>query len=139
MSAYINMDDYNGLITDISLTQLISNTPNLLDQMEAIALDEITPYLSAYDTNALFITKTVENHTIKMRVMDIVLYHLHSRIPSKGLSTLRTERYEQAMDYFKNIHNGLIIPKLPVLPINTNSADSFSTFGSSNSKNNFYY
>lgn len=125
---YLTINDFKPFIEDIILNQVIQNNPALLDTIELMAIDEIKSYLETrFNTNDIF-SKTGNNrHSIVvMLLVDIVLYHLHSRVAPRNISQIRTERYNQAIDYLKNAALGTIQPPLPLkLDTNNNPDDRF--------------
>jgi Protein of unknown function (DUF1320) len=48
-------------------------------------------------------------------VIDIVLYHLHSRIAPRNIPDLRIKRYDDAVKWFKMAAKGEVTPALPLL------------------------
>lgn len=50
-----------------------------------------------------------------MMIIDVALFHLHSRIAPRNIPELRVKRYEAAVDWFKMCAEGKITPSLPLL------------------------
>jgi phage gp36-like protein len=48
-------------------------------------------------------------------MVDIVLYHINSRITPRNIPEIREIRYEQAIDWLKAVVAGRVTPDLPVL------------------------
>lgn len=100
MSVYIQKKDYFGIIKEQYLDQITTQNPALLDEVEAMAMDEVKIFIPDID----FSTNT--NKALKMRVMDIALYHIHSRLPVKDVPQIRIDRYLQAIAWFEKITSG---------------------------------
>lgn len=100
MSVYIQKKDYFGIIKEEYLDQITKQNPALLDEVEAMAMDEVKIFIPDID----FSTNT--NKALKMRVMDIALYHIHSRLPVKDVPQIRIDRYLQAIAWFEKITSG---------------------------------
>ena len=51
-----------------------------------------------------------------MLFVDIVLYHIHSRINPRQIPEIRVDRYERAIAWLKMVTKGEVTPDLPTLP-----------------------
>ena len=58
---------------------------------------------------------------IKMHLIDLVLYHLHSRINPRNIPELRLTRRDEAISWLKMVNEGKITTGLPVLATPTNA------------------
>lgn len=52
-------------------------------------------------------------------LIDIALFHLHSRIAPKNIPELRKLRYDAAVQWLKDCNTGDVSPALPLLPVQT--------------------
>jgi hypothetical protein len=50
-----------------------------------------------------------------MMIIDVALFHLHSRIAPRNIPELRVKRYEAAVDWFHMCAEGKITPALPLI------------------------
>jgi phage gp36-like protein len=95
----------------------ISADPTIWSHAELQAQEEIESYLrTTYDVAAIFgTTGTARNARLVMIMVDIVLYHINSRITPRNIPEIREIRYEQAIDWLKAVVAGRVTPDLPVL------------------------
>lgn len=115
MSTYINAIEYQKLITERNLNQLIQDDVTLLDETEMIAIDEMKASLcQRFDTEVLFAAGAAAGYPqVAMYLCDIVLYHLHSRLSPQRVPELRERRYMEATKWLKNVREGELCPALP--------------------------
>jgi len=52
-----------------------------------------------------------------MFIVDIVLYHIHSRIAPRNIPELRVVRYQSAVEWLNKCNTGDISPDLPLIPV----------------------
>jgi len=50
-----------------------------------------------------------------MMIIDVALFHLHSRIAPRNIPELRVKRYEAAVEWFRMCAEGKITPSLPLI------------------------
>jgi phage gp36-like protein len=95
----------------------LSADPTIWSAAELQAQEEIESYLrTTYDVGAIFgMTGTARNARLVMIMVDIVLYHINSRITPRNIPEIREIRYEQAIDWLKAVVAGRVTPDLPVL------------------------
>ena len=71
------------------------------------------------------------NPALIVTLVDISLYHIHSRLDPMSIPTIRIDRYKAAMDMLKAIQAGSMSPCLPPLPTTTsNPSDGYIMWGS---------
>lgn len=116
MSLFLEQSDYNALISDTVLRQVIENSPALLDEAELMAQSEMESYLATrFDVGEIYSkTGTARNKAVVMYMIDITLYHLHSRVAPRNISQLRTDRYRQAIAWLNMCASGELSPSLPL-------------------------
>lgn len=113
---FLSKKDYKPQIQK-EIQDIISDDPNAWHQSELQAEEEITGYLRNRFTTPDIFNKvgTDRNHRIVMIMVDVVLYHIHSRIAPRNIPEVRIIRYEQAIDWLKAVNRGSIVPDLPIL------------------------
>lgn len=65
-----------------------------------------TTYWSAIDNRG---------QAMVLRLVDLTLYHIHSRIAPRNIPDLRVKRYDEAIEWLKGCAKGDITPNLPIL------------------------
>jgi len=115
--------DLKKQIRQSVLSQVIEQDASLLHEAELATLAEIESYLrSRFDVQAIFATTgTDRNALLVMYAVDILLYHLHSRINPSQIPDLRIERYNNAIEWLKAVAKGMLSPALPTIESNENS------------------
>lgn len=89
-----------------------------LKQAEQKALAQMRMYLSArYDADAIFSipdpdAPDTRNAFIVMTLVDIAIYHIWSKERGK-MPQVRSDRYQDALDWLKSVGNGEQITDLP--------------------------
>lgn len=117
----LTLDDFKQAILDEHLDEVIEGDTTLLDTAELIAVGEVTGYLEVrYDSTECF-NRSITNdyngiHTVIQKLVDITLYHLHSRVMPNNVPELRETRYNQAINWLEKVASGYIAPKLPAKP-----------------------
>lgn len=115
--AFLTTTDYKLFIQDAILNQIIDNDPTLKTEMELKARAEIESWLSGrFNTNTIFnASGNARNQALVMYMVDIVIYHLLSRIRHDDIPQHRKDRYNAAMLWVENAATGKINTNLPVL------------------------
>ena len=113
---FITNHDYTALIKD-EIKNLLQEgyTGAKFQQAEQMAISQVKNYLAGrYDVNEIFDqTGNDRNHHIVMITIDCTLYHLYtSTVPDK-MPSIRSERYQDAIDWLKLIANGKAHADLP--------------------------
>lgn len=115
--AYLNNDDFNLHIQDVNLQQIINNNEAIRDQSNLLAIAEVRSYLiQKYDID-LELTKTTTSRDAQIlsNVIDISLYHLHSRLAPRNIPELRQLRYDNSIMWLKMCANGDVTPAIQKL------------------------
>lgn len=131
--AFLELADYYDQVTTQVLTEVTGGDDSLRTKAEAAAIDEMSSYLSArYDTVQIFNkTGNARNKLIAMYMVDIVLYHLHSRIAPHSVPELRTTRYKDAIKWHTDVAKEVINPVDLPLPEDEEGEQVFpNRFGS---------
>jgi phage gp36-like protein len=123
--AFLTDEDYNDQVQGTILQEIIQKDATLRTSMENKAQAQITSYLATrYDVPAVFSKSgSSRNMQVVMIMVDMVLYHLHSRISPGQVPQLRNDRYTDAIDWLKMVAAGQLEPDLPK-PAGSNTAAS---------------
>lgn len=77
-----------------------------------------------YDVNMIVPTDNTiwalgdnRSQQLVMVIIDITLYHIHSRIAPRNIPELRVIRYQAAIDWLKMCNSGDVSPDIPLIPI----------------------
>jgi hypothetical protein len=114
--AFLTDDDYKDQIKDSILATILENTASIRTKAEMKAQEQITSALAVrYDVPNIF-NKTGDdrNHEVVMYMVDMVIYHIHSRINPGQVPALRNDRYVDAKDWLKMVAAGKLAPSLPI-------------------------
>ena len=114
--AYVTNDDYNLLIQDVNLQQIISSNVAIREQAELVAIGEARSYLIQkykFDEELLK-TSTDRDPQLLNYIIDLAVYHLHSRISPRNIPELRMTRYDNAVAWLKMCAMGDVTPKLEI-------------------------
>jgi len=117
--AYLQCDDYLLQIQDVNLQQIINNNEAIRENAGILAEAEARSFLiQKYDFDAeLDKTGSERDPQLLAYIIDIALYHLHSRIAPRNIPELRQSRYENAIAWLKMCAFGDVTPKLtPITP-----------------------
>lgn len=117
MSTFINQADYTPYIRDARLTQLIDNTPGLLDDVEATAIAVVKDALySRYDVEAIFaLTDDNRPKQVVRWILCLCLYYLYERLPERLMPPHIQKNYEDASQTLTDIEDGKKSTNLPLL------------------------
>lgn len=112
--AYLESNDYLMQIQDVNLQQIISNNVAIRESAGLLAEAEARSFLiQKYDFDAeLAKAGTARDPQLLAYIIDIALYHLHSRIAPRNIPELRQTRYENALAWLKMCAFGDVTPKL---------------------------
>lgn len=116
---YINSSDYNLQIQDVNLQQIINSNVAIRETADLLAEAEARSFLiQKYDFDAEMLkTGTARDPQLLAYIIDISLFHLHSRIAPRNVPELRQTRYENAIAWLKMCAFGEVTPKLtPISP-----------------------
>ncbi len=122
--SFITENDYDVQAREEILT-LLDPSGSATNIAERMAIDQIRQYLSGrYDCNVIFAaTGDDRSYFIVMITIDIALYHLWSKRAPKKIPEHRAQRYQDALDWLKDVGTGKITTDLPPLTDNSNTDD----------------
>jgi len=134
---YLEEEDFYSVIAEEHLAEVVDDDLSRLDALEQTAMGEMTGYLNVrYDPTKCFRTDPDRIPIIVQMMVDIVLYHAHSRIMPDNVPTLRKDRYQNAISWCEKVADGFIAPDLPV---KDEAPETPLRFGSSSPKTEQYY
>lgn len=115
---WIALEDLDKQIKANILSEVTAgNDANILDSTELATIAEVQSYLRAkYDVNVIFsATGNDRNALLLLIVIDIFLYHVHSRLNPNQIPEIRVKRYDEAKRMLEDIAKGIVDPGLPLL------------------------
>ncbi|MFS1522130.1 phage protein Gp36 family protein [Flavobacterium covae] len=115
---FILEEDYSVLIRNEIKDILLENySPQKLSIAQDMAISQIKNYLSGkFDVATIFKAQGMDrNPHLVMVVIDCTLYHLYTSINPKKITEIRSQRYQDAIDWLKEVAKGEITPDLPKL------------------------
>lgn len=113
--AFLTDDDYKDQIKDSILATIIENTASIRTKAELKAREQMTSALAMrFDVANIFNQLgEARNHEVIMYMIDMVVYHIHSRISPGQIPTVRNDRYADAMKWLDKVAAGKLEPNLP--------------------------
>ena len=113
--AFLTADDYKSQIKDNVLNNILEGNNSLLLSTELKAQAQLTSALNMrFNVAAIFSAEgDARNAEVVMYMVDIVLFHLHSRINPGQVPDERKSRYEDALTWMKMVASGKLEPDLP--------------------------
>ncbi|SHK69609.1 phage protein Gp36 family protein [Epilithonimonas mollis] len=115
--AFLKDEDYSVLVrTEIKDILLENYSDTKLKSAEQMATSQVKNYLSGkYDVAAIFSAQDDErNSHIIMIVLDCALYHLYTSTVPKRMPDIRSQRYQDAIDWLKLVATGEATADLPI-------------------------
>lgn len=115
---YITKNDFKTQIRVDILDKILDNDTDILNESILAATEEMQSYLkSRYAVATIFAaTGTERNALLMMYMIDITLYHIHSRVNPRQVPEIRFVRYEAAITWLKSVSAGKIVANLELLP-----------------------
>ncbi|MRI64664.1 DUF1320 domain-containing protein [Ornithobacterium rhinotracheale] len=116
--SYINYDDYTALVRDEIKSILLENyTDAKLSAAEQMGITQVRNYLAGrYDVDKIFSATGLErNSHLVMIIIDCTLYHLYTSVIPDRMPEIRSQRYQDALDWLKMVANGEAVADLPKL------------------------
>lgn len=115
---FITEDDYSALIRqEIKALLQEGYTSSKMTAAEQMAIHQVKNYLAGkYDVQSIFEKEGSErNSHIVMITIDCVLYHLYTSTVPDRMPSIRSERYQDAIDWLKLVASGDAMADLPEL------------------------
>ena len=115
--AFITDDDYKAQIKDDILARLLEGSATMREDAERKAIAQAQSRLAnRYDVPAIFAaTGENRNAELVMYLVDMSLYHLHSRMTPGQVPELRNNRYADALEWLKSVSSGDWNPGFPLV------------------------
>lgn len=139
---FLTLDDYAEHIQEDILNSVIQSEDTLRTNCELKAESEMTSYLAMrFDATNIFNKEgAARNFSVVMFMIDITLYHLHSRIAPGQLPQLRIDRYNEAKRWLEMVASGKLKPDLPVVDVEEDGVNDKSSlqFGSLDARDPYY-
>lgn len=137
----LTLNDFYTVIEPQHLNELIEGDNTLLDSAELTAIGEVTGYIATrYDAAKCFDVANIPTNsgisTLIQKMVDIALFHLHSRITPSNIPDIRNQRYVNAINWLEKVSSGFIIPALPVQETEPTTP---LRYGNSSKTENRYY
>lgn len=136
--AFLTKPDYDPYIKDSSLNQVTTFNDALITNVELAAQAEMESYLSMrYDVVNIFNkTGAQRNPIVVTYLIDMVLYHLHSRIDARKIPQLRVDRYTNALLWLEKVSEGKLTPDLPIQEVDGTAVQINFRMGNTHDKLN---
>jgi phage gp36-like protein len=131
---YLLDADYSVLIRADRLDTVLVGDSGAKSWAERMAQAQMESYLrSRYNVAAIFSAATepadLRHPDLVMYLVDMVLYHLHSRVQPRNIPELRQKRYDDALAWLEMVASGKLSPNLPDIP-EQEGTGAVSRFGS---------
>lgn len=113
---FITNDDYSVLVRNEIKDVLLDNyTEAKLRAAEQMAIAQVKNYLSGrYDVQLIFEAQGNErNSHIVMVTLDCALYHLYTSTVPRKMPDIRSQRYQDSIDWLKLVAEGKAYADLP--------------------------
>ena len=138
--SFLTQADYGPQIRAEILTLVTDGDTTLLDRAALMAQAEMESYLRGRFAVALVFAPAgdARNPQIVMYLVDMALYHLHSRQNPRNVPQIRQDRYDHAIAWLTMVRKGGLSCGLPLeslnLPDGTQDTGSILPRGGSNIK-----
>jgi phage gp36-like protein len=129
---FLTSDDYTLAIKDDVLDIVTDSDTGTVNSAELTAQAEIESYLNQrFDVAAIFEASGEDRNALLVTYMvDVALYHLHTRINPRNIPEIRMIRYSNVIDWLKMVASGKISPNLPRLQDGEGNVKTDFRFGS---------
>ncbi len=126
---FIEVEDYSA-VCDEREFDAVQNSEATRKKAEQTAIKEVASYLrTRYDVDKIFAATGDERdeHLVTI-VVNVALYYLSQRLPSKMAGEKRETLYDKAIAWLTKVQKGGASPNLPALASGGGTADSTDTF-----------
>jgi len=117
--AFLVEQDYSVQIR-AEIRAILTQTDTSLDEAEQMAQAEISAYLRprGYDLPLLFgYAGSSRPMDLVMRMIDVVLYHLHTSVVTRATPAKVEKRYNDAVSWMNKINGGELDPDFPKITV----------------------
>jgi len=109
---FLTIEDLTSLMKKNVINDLTENNYTLLNQLEEMSVGQIDASIGfKFATHAAL---QARNPYLIMLLIDVMVYHLSSRMTHVSMQEIVDARYEDAKATLLNISSGKIIPNLPL-------------------------
>ncbi len=117
MYIWLEEKDFQKQIKADILDRIVQNDTSIILDAERAAIVELQGMLRIkYDVAAIFSQAgTQRNALVVMLLVDILLYHVHSRLNANQIPDIRKERYDNAIATLKDLGAGKMDIGLPLI------------------------
>lgn len=133
MARFIKEPDYGMQIKQEIIKQLTSNDTEWFNsagliRAENTAIAQIKNRIGKrYDCAQVFVASETRDEWIVTITIDIALYHLYSKSGAKDVPQHRQDRYQDAIDWLKDVGNGETLADLPAI-VDITTGEEYSEF-----------
>ena len=115
--AFLTKNDFKAVCDPVTLDVINQADDDNLNRAIGYAQEEVASYLrSRFNVAAAFAKEGSErNAQLVMIMCDVALYHLVAWLPKRIGFEIRETRYNNAIDWLKNVQSGKATPDLPPL------------------------
>lgn len=138
--AFLTIADYGDQAKDYILNRITENDDTVRTSAELKAESEATSYLAIRYDVATDLAKQGENRcqALVMYLVDMSLYHMHSRINPGQVPQLRIDRYNEAKRWLEMVAAGKLKPDLTELTDADGNIEGNFIYGSNEKRSNRY-
>lgn len=117
MFIWLEEKDFQKQIKADILDRIVQNDTSIILDAERASIVELQGMLRIkYDVAAIFSQSgTNRNALVVMLLVDILLYHVHSRLNANQIPDIRKERYDNAIATLKDLGAGKMDIGLPLI------------------------
>lgn len=114
---FLTEQDFDVQVREEILSILQNDSTTAKDTACLMAIDQICQYIGGrYDTQTIFsLSDDDRDHFIVMITIDLMLYHLWSKKAPRRMPEIRSQRYQDAIDWLSKVAQGKITAQLPQL------------------------
>ena len=136
MSAFILNADYDQIIEDDVMEDLINLEPSVRERTEKTAISRVASYLnSRYDTVEIFNKTGDDRHDdVVWAVLNITLYLLHQRLHPNAVPEHRADAYNETKRWLNDVSCSLVNPV--GLPVPANGDKDHVLYGGETKRQN---
>jgi len=133
MARFTEKEDYAMQIKQEIVKLLTSNDAEWFNsagliRAENTAISQIKNRIGKrYDCAQVFTPSDTRDEWIVTITIDIALYHLYSKSGAKDVPQHRQDRYQDAIDWLKDVGNGVSLADLPAL-VDATTGEDYSEF-----------
>jgi len=135
---FIKREELLTYIKDNVLNSITQFDDTYLDKLEKIAISEINSYIGTkYDMNFEFSrTGDDRNYYLISIVIDIMIFHLYSRVAPDNIPEIKLQRYGKVVEWLELAAKGKVSPNFKVLDNKYDTGSSQLLWGSNKKINN---